>query len=196
MDREIVSALQPVLEAFKDLDIVYYIGGSMASSAHGIARSSFDVDLLADMRPEHVGPLVERLQASCYVDEGAASEAMKHRSSFNVIHLATMMKIDVFLPKDRDFDRIALSRRICEYEQNDIGMPIFFCSAEDSILSKIEWYKKGDQVSERQWSDILGILEVQKDKLDRDYLIHWAAQLGVMELLQRAFAQSEQPPIR
>ncbi len=64
-------------------------------------------------------------------------------------------------------------------------------SAEDTLLAKLEWYRMGGEVSERQWRDVLGALKVQAGALDLEYLHRWASELGVDDLLERALTQSE-----
>src|SRR5262245_61525890 len=97
MTDELRAALDPVADAFEALGVVYRVGGSFASSALGVARTTLDVDLVADLRSAHVAPLVDRLQSEYYVDSDMIHDAIRHRTCFNVIHLATMVKIDVFV---------------------------------------------------------------------------------------------------
>ena len=93
----ILQAAGAVEKAFTDLEVAYFVGGSVASSAYGVARSTLDVDPVADLREHHVDPLVARLSDACYIDAGMIRRALAQRSSFNLIHLDTMMKIDVFI---------------------------------------------------------------------------------------------------
>lgn len=150
-----------------------------------------DVDLVADLDATHVTDLVETLQADYFVDAGMVRTALRQRSSFNLIHQATMMKIDVFLPKGRPYDREALARSV---EDTLVDEPsarrVSIASAEDVVLSKLEWYRLGGEVSERQWADVLGILRVQGNALDRDYMRRWALELGVDDLLGRALGDA------
>jgi hypothetical protein len=125
---ELLAALGPVVDAFEALDVRYYVGGSVASSAHGAARASLDVDLVADLGLEHVQPLVGRLAAEY----------------FSV------------------------------------------ASAEDTILAKLEWFRAGGEVSERQWSDVVGVLRTAGTAVDQPYLRQWALALGVADLMERA----------
>ena len=98
---QILAAITPVIEALEELGVPYHIGGSVASSIYGILRATIDADLIADLRLEHVRPLVIRLQTDYYIDEDMIWDAIKRRSSFNVIHLDTMLKVDVYIPKSR-----------------------------------------------------------------------------------------------
>ena len=184
---DLIAALTPVVEVLERLDVAHQLGGSVASSAYGQARATMDVDLVARLDESHVRPVVDALQEAYYVDEGAMREAILGRSSFNLIHQATMMKVDVFVPKDRPYDAEALRRRRRDRLDETPGAREFcVATPEDVVLSKLEWYDLGGRVSERQWSDVLGVLRVQGDAIDEAYLRRWAAELRVADLLESA----------
>lgn len=102
---DIFQALEPVIQAFEMLGIDYQIGGSIASSAYGIARATLDVDLVADLREQHIRPFVEHLSAAYYMDEDRVRDAVARQSSFNLIHLESMFKVDVFVLKSASMTR-------------------------------------------------------------------------------------------
>jgi hypothetical protein len=187
IDGEVIQAIAPVIEFLERHEIRYYIAGSVASSIHGFARSTNDADLVAEMLPEHVADFVATVGDDFYVAEPAVREAIRRRRSFNVIFLETMFKVDVFIRKGRQFDEVAIARTlripVAGLEQEG-GMCI--ASAEDTVLSKLEWYRKGGEISERQWLDIIGVLKIQKPTLDWDYLRRWAKELNVNDLLTLA----------
>lgn len=164
----------------------YALGGSMASSALGMARSTMDADIIADLAESDVEPLVRALEGSFYIDADAISEAIRHRSSTNLIHLESMFKVDLFIPKRRAFDRNQLARRVARKLAKDAQQNAFVASAEDTVLAKLEWYRMGGEISDRQWTDILGVLKVQAPGIDLPYLRQWAPALGVTDLLARA----------
>jgi len=180
-----------VVEVFDRLGIPYLIGGSLASALHGVVRTTLDTDLVADVKFEQVDSFVETLGEAFYVDAGAIRDAIARRSSFNMIHLETMFKVDVFISKGRPFERMQFERRLLQV-MTDSDRSAYVSSAEDIILAKLEWYRKGGEVSERQWRDVLGVLKVQQGRLDLDYLRRWAVDLRVEELLLRALAEAEE----
>lgn len=190
MLSEPVAVTLQVTEAIESLGVPYVIGGSMASTAHGRIRTTLDVDIVADLQPAHVDVLVQALGEAFYVDANAARNAIQHRSSFNLIHLETMFKVDIFIPKDRPFDRQQLARREKQVIGTDPDQMAYVASAEDIILAKLEWYRLGGEVSERHWRDIQGILEVSGNRLDQAYLRHWAAMLNISDLLEQALAEA------
>jgi hypothetical protein len=186
---DILAATTPVVEAFEQLGVPYHVGGSVASSLHGIPRLTIDVDLVADLRLGQVRSLVKRLEAAYYIDEDMILDAIRHRSSFAVIHLDTMLKVDVFIPKSRLFDQEEL-RRVQQKVLAEGTRPFNVASPEGTILNKLEWYRMGGEVSDRQWNDILGVLKVQGTHLDRAYLQRWSASLNVTDLLERALVDA------
>src|SRR5512136_1834062 len=111
---DLLAALAPVVRTLDDLAVAYYVGGSLASSAHGVARASLDVDLIAALEPVHVRPLVAALQGSYYLDSDRIEASVRDRRAFNLVHLDTMFKIDVFVARDRPFDREALRRALAQ----------------------------------------------------------------------------------
>lgn len=190
MTDEIRAALDPVADAFEALGVRYRVGGSVASSALGVARTTLDVDLVADLRAAHVEPLVERLYADYYIDGEMIHDAIRRRASFNVIHLATMVKVDVFVLGARPFDRVAFERVVHEPLGDDRERSFPLTTAEDIVIRKLDWYRLGGGVSQRQWADVVGVLKLQGSALDRAHLAHWASEIGVTDLLERALAEA------
>jgi hypothetical protein len=180
-----------VVDVFNRLQIPYFIVGSMASALHGVARSTLDADMVAEIHLEQAGALVKALGDDFYADEEMIRDAIRHHSSFNLIHLATMFKVDVFIRKDRTFDRVQFQRRVEQLFATNPEQKAFMTTAEDIILAKLEWYRLGNEISDRQWRDILGVMKVQSGRLDLEYLHEWAQELNVADLLQRALKESE-----
>ena len=180
----LVTELDLAIDVGRHLDAVgatWCIGGSVASSLFGIPRATLDVDLVADLRMPHVGPLCAALSQSYYVDEDTCRWAVQTRRSFNAIHTETMIKIDLFCSKDDALSRAELARRVLL----DIGgrsVPV--CTPEDIILQKLLWFVESGG-SERQWNDARGVVQTRREQLDRKYLDDNAAAHGLTELLAR-----------
>ncbi|HVO13395.1 MAG TPA: hypothetical protein VMX54_21835 [Vicinamibacteria bacterium] len=189
-DSELLSALTPVLRVLGDLGVRHYVGGSIASSAHGISRASVDADVIAELQPAQVPAFVSALAATYYVAEQRVRDAVLRRGSFNLIHLETMLKVDVFVAKDRPFEHRALERAREQAVTGADSVPIPLATAEDVVLAKLEWYRRGGETSARQWGDVLGVLRASGPRLDRRYLEDGALELGVADLLARALADS------
>ena len=189
-ESDLVAALRPVADALDALRVRYYLAGSVASSAHGVARASLDADVVAALEPDHVEPLTNRLVSAYYIPVDRLRSAVAARSSCNLIHLATMFKIDVFVSKGRPFDRQAAERARLQAIDEAPDAPRFpIASAEDTVLAKLEGFRLGGETSERQWWDIVGVLKVTDDA-DRTYLQRWATSLGVADLLARALVDA------
>lgn len=183
---DIIEVTFKVVKVFEKLNIDYYIGGSIASSAFGVARSTLDVDIVADIKIEQASIIEELFKKEFYAEIEMIRDAIQQQSSFNLIHLETMFKIDVFILKDRPFNKQVFSRRLQKTVSENISQQLFFATPEDIILSKLEWYKSGKEASDLQWNDILGVLKVQGTELDISYLRRWAKELSVSELLKKA----------
>lgn len=188
---DLAAAVRPVAEALDALGVAYYLTGSVASSAHGVARTSVDADIVAALEPPHVAPLVARLEPVYYIPVTRLHWAVTARASCNLIHLATMFKIDLFVPRDRPFDHQAAERAQREAIDDTEDAPILpIASPEDTVLSKLEWFRRGGEASERQWADVIGVLRIRRD-LDRVYLRRWADALLVADLMERAFTAAD-----
>jgi hypothetical protein len=183
---EIIQALTPLVEAFDRFGIAYYIGGSVASSVHGRRRYTQDVDVVADIQLKHVQTLVAMLQQEYYIDAGMIRSAIQNRSSFNLLHHDTGVKVDVFVQKTGPFAQQELRR--AREDVLEVGSrPFFFASPEDMILAKLDWWKLGGGVSNRQWNDILELMKEKHAALDIAYLRQSAPMLGVADVLEKAF---------
>lgn len=187
MTPDIVAAVGPVAATLGELGVRFHVGGSVASSLRGVARTTLDVDLVADLRGTHVAALVQALEPTYYVSAEAVREAVRTRASFNLIHLETMLKVDVFVLKRRAYDQESFGRASLDaLDPADDATRMPVSSAEDIVLHKLEWYRLGGEISERQWLDVLGVLRVHEGTLDDPYLDRWAGELGLSELLSRA----------
>jgi hypothetical protein len=175
-----------VAELLERLGIPYHVGGSVASSAHGMYRASADVDFVIDPTAEQLAGLARELGSGFYVSQTAMVEALRNRSTFNAIHERTSFKIDFFIKGTAPFDAEELRRSIRQVIGAGQERTILIKSPEDTILRKLEWYRRGGEVSERQWQDVLSILVAMRGRLDEEHLDRWARELGVSDLLDRA----------
>jgi len=190
-NRKLKESMRPVRESFERLSVLYAVGGSVAGIAHGYTRFTMDIDVVADLKAEQVKLFVEDLlEANFYVDEHMIRDAIRWRRSFNVLNDDTGVKIDVFISKNRPWDREMLTRRHMGYLGDDPEPAFEVESAEDYVLSKLSWYREGGESSDRQWNDILAVIKVQSFNLDLDYLEKWAPELGVKDLKDKALDES------
>lgn len=194
MNAQPARVLQAVLAALDRLEIPYLIGGSTASTIHGWPRMTRDVDIVALVLPEHVDLLVAELQSEFNVDAGQIREALRFERSFNLIHLQSAFKFDVFPVGSDRYQRAQFDRRRPEtttlFGPDPIEVSVN--SPEDVILSKLQWYRQGGCVSEQQWNDVLGVIAVQNERLDLDYLQQWAKYLRISDLLRQALAERQE----
>jgi hypothetical protein len=190
---EIFQVTRAVAAAFGVAGIRYFLGGSVASALYGEARSTRDIDFVAAMLPQQVGPFLAALGNEFYADAQAIADAVAARRCFNVIHLDTMVKVDIFVLKADPFGRSQLARRTGKQLSRGDPSLIDVASPEDTILAKLQWYREGGGVSDRQWNDVLGVLKVQGPALDRAYLDEWARELGLTDLLRQALGDAGIP---
>ncbi len=187
MNDDISTALK-VVHILELLEVPYLIGGSLASSTHGLARATADADLLADLKSNQIDDFVDAVESEFYVSKESIIDALQRRSSFNLIDYSSGFKIDIFIPKNRNFDHMQFSNRVqIAVSPNDKA---FFASAEDTVIAKLEWYRLGNEVSDRQWNDILGVIKMQESKLDFEYMKDMTKELGISQLLERALEQA------
>lgn len=189
MQGDAVRITLLITRILEKLAIPYAIGGSMSSSVHGVMRTTMDVDIIADLRKEHIQNFIQALGDDFYKDEQMIVDAIDHQSSFNLIHLKTAYKVDIFIPKNRLFDTMQIKRSRATNVSSDDDLTILVTSPEDIILSKLEWYRLGGEVSDRQWRDVLGVFHLQRDKLEIDYLRDMSKNLGVADLLEKLFEE-------
>lgn len=186
MQNEPIEVTLKVTEVLENLSVPHLIGGSLASTLYGMVRTTQDSDIITEMRPQHIQPFVAALEDEFYIDAQMIASAIEHNSSFNIIHLETIFKVDVFIPRPRPFLESQLRRAQKQTFNLATKVSASFATPEDTILAKLEWYRLGGEVSDQQWRDILGVLKTRHDVLDLDYLHRWAAQIGVDDLLERA----------
>jgi len=184
-EHDLLVAMIPVIEAFECLGIRYYLSGSIACSAYGLPRGAQDIDFLADIQLEHVCPLIDHLQAAYTINAQALRDAIAQRSVFSLLHLSSLVKVDVMLPRGTAFDSL-VSQRAQQLSLIEGYQPIWIASPEDVVLMRLEWYRDCGANADDQWNDMLGVLKVQAPSLDLTYLRHVAPTLNVSGLLEQA----------
>jgi hypothetical protein len=183
-DEDLIGALQTVRATFEVLRIRYFVGGSVASSFHGAMRSTMDVDIVAELSLEHIRPILAAVADEFYASEPAMLSAIQRRSSFNLIHLPTSFKIDIFVSRGRRFDEFSFARStLSRLGTAESGIDVPIASVEDILLAKLEWYRAGNEVSDRQWNDVTRLVKLNRNRLDWSYLESVALEIGVSDLL-------------
>ena len=183
---EILEITLCVTGVCERLGVAYAVVGSLASSLHGIPRATQDVDIVASLTLAQASAFADALRTEFYLDDEAIRDAIERRRSFNVVHLRSYFKADVFIPRDDEPSRLEMERRQRFVIEESPRREIVVASAEDTIAQKLYWYSLGDRVSERQWSDAVGVLKVAGPTLDLAYLRRASAMLGVGGLLDEA----------
>jgi len=174
-----LDVLLEVGETLNQLGIDYMLTGAYAVSFYGRPRTTQDIDLVVTISGEEVKNLYSKFKDLFYIDEESVKEAIREKSMFNIIHNETLDKVDFWLLKDNQFDKVRFSRRRKEEIK---GKTVFISSPEDVILTKLDWYKKSDL--QKHYNDVLGIFEVQTGKLDLDYIRKWAEILSLIEIVE------------
>lgn len=187
-----ILTIRQFVEVLDQLDISYAIGGSIASSVYGQVRFTQDADMAVSSFQDKITEVCLLLKDQFYISEQAVQQAHRDHGSFNVIHLKTAFKIDVFVSANSPFQRQLIRRGRKIVLDTSIGKEFTLVSPEDVILLKLQWYQQGGEVSEKQWTDIQGVLVTQGERLDQPYLKDWAKQISVDELLEKAIQQSKE----
>jgi hypothetical protein len=187
---DILDVLQRVISKLEELRIPYMVSGSAASSFHAFVRTTQDGDLVVALGPDQVEPFAAAFAPEFYLDRASIRRAIQMGGAFNLIHLESSLKIDFFPLRKRRFSQQEFSRRQPRLLLKESLVPAYVATAEDTILSKLEWFRTGGEVSENQWKDVVGILKVQADTLNLAYLKQWARELHVEDLLEKALKEA------
>ena len=177
--------LQKLIELLEAAGIAYAVCGSLGSSLHGQPRATNDADIIIASTANQLAKFLKSLEFSYYVSSEAASEAMRQRSMFNVIDSELGWKADLIFRKDNPYHLAEFNRRM---KARVMGIDLWILSPEDVILSKLNWAKNSE--SNLQYGDVLGVIKLQWDKLDWEYLRHWAKELGVEETLEKVIEET------
>lgn len=188
---DLMAVLLPALQAFEQLHVPVYLGGSIASSLHGMQQLARDIDLVVDLPPHAIAPLLDLLKPCYILDEGEIREAVGSRTSYSLIHLDSLMKVDVILLKRGAFDT-CMHQLVSQHALDENTSPIWLASACEMILFKLRRYQQDERShtdgmhDDAEWNDVLGMLKVQAPVLDLSLLEAWAEVLDVTETWRRA----------
>lgn len=185
--KTLTEALESLLAALDRLEIPYEVGGSVASSAHGIPRTTLDVDLVVDMAPDKIEQFVNEVRDEFYADAAQMREAFTAGRATNLIHLTGGWKFDLFPLLTDEYSRVEFARRAFREIQPNSGTSLecSLSSMEDTLLRKLQWFRAGGEISERQWSDLVGMWNAGGPLADMEYLRRWAKRIGVGDLLEK-----------
>ena len=189
MTDPLAEGLNELTAALTALGIRFLVGGSLASSAHGVVRATLDGDLVALIFPPHAKMLAKALGPGWYADVEMMRQAIQEGRSFNLIHVANAMKYDIF-PASTAFHEAQLDRAAPAPLPLEGAALCPVATPEDILLAKLQWYRDGGEVSDRKWSDIGGLIAINT-AMDWEYVNSWAARLGVTALLARARVDAE-----
>jgi len=183
---ETLLVAHTVGEALRSLGADWYVGGSVASSVHGIPRATQDADIVAALRPGHGERLAGMLGETFYIDADTAERAIRSGRSFNVIHLETMFKIDVFVQRRDAYGVRAMADRLVRVVSDDPPISLPVATPEDTVAHKLYWYRLADESSDKQWRDLVGVLKTLRGQIDEVRLRLASADLGVDDLVGAA----------
>jgi hypothetical protein len=181
------AVFEKVRAALDAVGIPYFVTGSFASSAHGVPRSTNDIDIVIAPSRVQLEELLKQFPRADFAAEVEdALDAFAHQSLFHIVDYSTMWKVDFIIKQPTPFDAARFSRRtVVEIA----GVPLYAASAEDMLITKLWWAKLGE--SERQVNDAVGIAQVQREKLDLDYIERWVAALELEEQWAKVRARNE-----
>lgn len=176
------EVLKRILNLFDALNIPYALTGGLAVSFYGHPRSTHDFDLIIQIpgEPNIVKKLLEAFEKDFYISEEGIIGALLHKTMFNIIHHETGLKVDLWILKEDEYGREAFKRR---NRVKSLGVDLCILSAEDMVIGKLLWYKVSE--IEKHFNDAKGIVEIQKEGLDDQYLTKWSLKLSVNDLLRK-----------
>jgi hypothetical protein len=186
-DSDALDIALRVARALEAVGAEYFVGGSVASSLQGDPRSTNDIDFVISLPLGRVDAFCAELGTDFDVDANQLRDAIRRAGSANAFYLPLITKIDFFGRGYEAYDEAEFSRRLPRQVRSS-GETLVIKAPEDTVLRKLLWYRAGGEVSDKQWRDIVSVLRVSRDQIDRSYLEAWAARLGIAALLEKASA--------
>ncbi len=192
---DLMAAMLPAVRAFDHLGVSSYLAGSIASSLHGMQQLAQDVDLVVNLPASSIAPLLTLLKPSFALDEDAMREAVLTRTPCSLIHLDTLLKVDVIQPRPSPFE-IAVRPLVAAYTLDERYPPVRVASACEMILFKLRRYQRDERSrsdgmrDDSEWNDVVGVLKVQGLVLDLALLERWAEALVGAETWRQALVDA------
>ena len=174
--NEELEVLKTVTKHLNDNNIGYMISGSIATNFYSLPRMTRDIDIIIKLKSGDVQKIVDLFKNDFYTDRQMIQTAIGNKSSFNIIHNKTLVKVDFIIKKDGDYRDLEFERR---KEVEVAGNRMNIVSAEDLVISKLFWAK--DSRSQIQLEDVRNILEDVKN-IDKDYIKKWIKSLDIEEI--------------
>jgi hypothetical protein len=192
---DLLTVMIPALQAFDEQNLFWYLGGSIASSLHGMQQMAQDIDLVVDLHPQNLSSLLPILKQHYAFDDDAFQETASQRTACSLIHPDTLMKVDLIMAKQGAFET-ALHPRIASYSLDDRYPSLRLASAMEMILVKLHRYSQNllsrtdGMRDDAEWNDIVGMLKIQEPPFERDFLEEWARNLRIAEMLRQALVDA------
>lgn len=178
------AGLLKIITAFLQKNkIPYMITGAWSAIYYGRPRASHDIDFVIELSKDNLKKAIiafKKLPDTFFAQTESIEEAIIQKSMFNVIHLPTALKFDFWILTDEKFDQSRFTRR---KKVKILNQYMQMASAEDTILQKLKWYEMGK--IEKHLVDAVFVYQIQKEKLDSDYLIKWSKRLKLDKYLRK-----------
>jgi hypothetical protein len=179
-----IRVLHDITARFETLEIPYMLTGSMALFHYAVYRMTADIDVVLELKERRAQLLIDNLEPDYYVPHNSMRRAIEAQRMFNVLHQGTAFKVDCVLRKSTPFHKAAFDRRKTE---DFYGRPVYIITAEDLVISKLEW--AADSRSEKQLTDVKNLL---RNELDIEYIKSWTTKMDLDDLFQEIKSAIEQ----
>lgn len=186
---DLLDAIVPLSATFEEAEIPYYIQGTVANSLYGMQRATFAVDFVVDLYLEHIDNLQQQLKPFYAIDTQIMRDAVYSQTYFEIVHIESLIKINVLLSQKLDFEKQA-HNRIKRHRLLENSPSVYVASPEDSVLTQLRIYRVEGETADDLWNEILGVLKVQGTSLDFAYLEQWAQKLKIADLLRKGYVDA------
>jgi hypothetical protein len=177
---EFETALVQVAETLNRLELPYMLTGAVAVTYYGEPRTTHDIDIVTLIAPVDIVRIKTALEPTFSVDETSIKAALREGSAFNAIHEETGFKVDFWMLKRGEYDRVAFERRV---PVRLLGADMFLPSPEDVVIIKLDWHRLSG--IDKHYADARGVAAVQKGRLDSDYIVRWCKAKSLSDLWDR-----------